>query len=140
MTQESAATNATLARVGREMPSVRAMKDGTTASGFTIVTSAVNDRTATFHSGISGLLGYIDCDVVLRVDVPQQATAGAPRHLGNDAAVERDLIAIARLADLGRFAALVVDHRVDAVLANEAIDAPIHERSSLVDERDRHLA
>src|SRR2546423_1180629 len=45
------AVNATLARVARDVPSVSAMNDGTTASGLTIVINAVNERRATFHSG-----------------------------------------------------------------------------------------
>jgi hypothetical protein len=49
--QERPATKATLARVARDAPSVRAMNDGTTASGFTIVNNAVNDRRAIFQRG-----------------------------------------------------------------------------------------
>ena len=45
--QDSPATNATFMRVERDSVSVRAMNDGTTASGLTIVMSAVNARGTT---------------------------------------------------------------------------------------------
>ena len=50
---DNPATNATFIRVERDSFSVKAMNDGTTASGLTIVISAVNDSRATFQSGIS---------------------------------------------------------------------------------------
>src|SRR5438552_18236456 len=133
------ATNATLARVARGSLAVRAMNDGTTASGFTIVISAVNDRTATFHNGmlqVARLLGCsvsgrpgnpvtqqpsnlnIDRGVVLSVDVPKQPTALTAGHLRNDPAVKRDLLAIALQARLATF---VVDDGVGPVFANQTI-------------------
>src|SRR5437762_12719587 len=76
--QEIPATSATVARVARETPPVRATNDGTTARGFTIVTSAVKERSATFQSGMrGGILCHVDDHVALVVDVPQHAAAGA---------------------------------------------------------------
>src|SRR5436190_11738564 len=135
-----APTKATLARVARGMFAVNAMNDGTTASGLTIVINAVNDRTATFHSGTARGLNHIDCGVILGVDVPQQPAARASGHLRDDLAVLPDLLAVARDARLARLAALVIDDCVRSVFANQPVDAPLDQRSGLVDEGDGHLA
>ena len=51
-THDIPATNATLALVLREAPSVKAINEGATASGFTIVASATNESRATLYNGI----------------------------------------------------------------------------------------
>src|SRR5215212_1996699 len=53
---DSAAVSATRARPPRETPSVSATNDGTTASGFTIVSNVVNETSSTFDSGIVGIV------------------------------------------------------------------------------------
>src|SRR4051812_23776701 len=53
-TVEIPATSATAARALRPRVAVSAMNEGTTASGFTMVISAVNERRATFQSGMLG--------------------------------------------------------------------------------------
>src|SRR5438067_13245413 len=82
-THDTPATSATAARVLRPTFAVNAMKDGTTASGFTIVISAAKDKRATFHKGTPLLdqraeSGEQRCDLQLYDDVA--AVIDVPEH------------------------------------------------------------
>src|ERR1041385_6205523 len=116
--QAMPATNATLLRVRRDASPVSATNDGITASGFTIVMMAMNERMTTFDSGIASQLYRV---IALLIDIPDQSRARTAGHAGDRVAVAAHLqLVLAR-----RDARLVIDHQLAAFLAHEAIDAAV---------------
>src|ERR1700674_1932878 len=78
--------------------------------------------------------------VIRIIDVPQRAAAWLSRQEFVRVAVERDLLAISLQALRWRLAALVIDHCVDAVLANHPVETLLHDRSAFVGKSDWQLA
>src|SRR5437868_6410044 len=140
-TQAMPARRAMRARVPREVPSVRAMNDGTTASGLTMVMTAMNDSSATRYSGMVELAGAIlHVDQPVLIDVPDPPAARPPGDAAERGAVLLDLRAVALEARLVDLAALVVDDEVAAVDADEAVDSSLDDVAARVEKGNGQLA
>src|SRR5262249_5519580 len=101
-TQAMPASSAMRARTPREVPSVSAMNDGTTAKGLTMVMRAMNDSSATRYNGMRArsYTSVSDIDQAIRINVPDPAAARAAGDARHGAAILLHLLAVARDADV----------------------------------------